>query len=305
MLIAVYCILALAVGGSALAQDIADAQGESVASTSRTPYELNDEYSRRIRKVDWSILSTLQACEDTGVAIQAAWEHVRRSLPNQRPEYEGLRPPPIDRKAANRFLGFVEGRLRVSAPPWWQELIVSGRGHILSNGQHSYRFNGTALGRYYEQTVGDGDDDVLLLGLGVRLKRYNPELLDLDIDGKTVGFPLRETLRRNVSATAVKDPVYVAVSHSFSSATSEMIAVDAERKERVWIAKIWGEVPLLFRSGWGGFHWIDFRHTADEVIVFGALEDVVYAEAFTIADGKPDWRFSSTYCTPLGGTEKK
>jgi hypothetical protein len=276
-----------------------------IASTDDTPYVLNTFFVRTLRTADWETLSKLQASHDTSVAIQAAWEHVRRSLPNERPEYEGHRPPSLDQKAANRFLGFVEGRLPVTVPPWWQELILKGRGHAHVDGSHWHEFKGSSLGRYYEQGVGDRNEDVLLVGPGIRVERYTPELLELDIGGKVIGFPMRTTVRCNVSAAIVKDGVYVAVSHSWTSATSQIVAVDADRKEVIWKKMIWGEVPLVFRSGAGGFHWIDFRSTASEVIVFGAMDDVVYAEAFAIADGKPKWRFSSTYCSPTDASKRE
>lgn len=74
-------------------------------------------------------LQELKSHSDTTLALHAAWEEVKRSVRVplikevlDDPEFENPESmAKIGRAAADRFLGFVEGRLRLSPPDWWQK----------------------------------------------------------------------------------------------------------------------------------------------------------------------------------------
>ena len=61
------------------------------------------------------------------IALHAAWEEVKRSAcvcrgsRYEKDEYARIK---FDRRALQRFLGIVEGRLRVTPPEWWQAIMA-------------------------------------------------------------------------------------------------------------------------------------------------------------------------------------
>lgn len=76
-----------------------------------------DEYS-------FADVILLRQRRDDSVAIRAAWEVVVRS---SSPGLDNQTDAPLSREEAARFLGFVEGRLHLSLPEWWQEAVLAGK----------------------------------------------------------------------------------------------------------------------------------------------------------------------------------
>src|SRR5437867_3623978 len=65
-------------------------------------------------------LAELRKRSDDGIALRAAWEAFRRTLPISDQEDT----PNLDERRLHRFLGFTEARLRVSAPEWWEHAVL-------------------------------------------------------------------------------------------------------------------------------------------------------------------------------------
>src|SRR5207248_1674736 len=64
-------------------------------------------------------LAELMKDEDTNIALLAAWEQVRLTVPDKELE----RRMSVDARKLAWFLGFLEGRARVELPAWWAEAI--------------------------------------------------------------------------------------------------------------------------------------------------------------------------------------
>lgn len=69
---------------------------------------------------DDELLERMRADDDNGIAFTAAWEAIRRRVQEGEPT-----PRWVDAAALNRFVGFVEGRLRVPLPREWTEGVLS------------------------------------------------------------------------------------------------------------------------------------------------------------------------------------
>ena len=72
------------------------------------------------------------------IALRAAWEPVRRSVGEQaknRPRVQpGVhRPKKPSTAALYRFVGFLEGRLPVGLPKWWEVSLLKTRAHKPDN----------------------------------------------------------------------------------------------------------------------------------------------------------------------------
>jgi hypothetical protein len=58
--------------------------------------------------------------EHDGIAIQAAWEEVTRTRQATEPDRK-WRP---DKHKLSWFVGYLEGRTRISAPDWWVQTLL-------------------------------------------------------------------------------------------------------------------------------------------------------------------------------------
>ena len=66
----------------------------------------------QIADLSATAVNSLTFQDNTDVALRAAWEQVRRSVPEYQP-------------ALSEFAGFVEGRLDLWLPAWWREQLAS------------------------------------------------------------------------------------------------------------------------------------------------------------------------------------
>jgi hypothetical protein len=108
--------------------------GEGVASLSgaRSPEDLAARIGKLLVTSTRSDLDRLVTVSDCTLSLAAGWERVRRTMPEA--ERGDVVVP--DSPAVSRFLGLVEGRLRVPIPKTWAETLQSSAGH----GQKSTSF---------------------------------------------------------------------------------------------------------------------------------------------------------------------
>ena len=74
-------------------------------------------------------LSRLQTVHDDSIAIQSAWEEVTLTVPVK----DGDRAYRPDTQKLSWFLGFLQGRARVSPPDWWRESLLDARANRRDN----------------------------------------------------------------------------------------------------------------------------------------------------------------------------
>src|SRR5262245_960411 len=89
----------------------------------RTPEEKAEAYRELFRSEGPARLKLLLKDEDTGIALQAAWEvhtkAVRRQLPaTHRSDWV------YDRAGLERFVAFLKDRTGASVPDWWHQKIL-------------------------------------------------------------------------------------------------------------------------------------------------------------------------------------
>jgi len=73
-----------------------------------------------------------------------------------------------------------------------------------------------------------------------------------------------------------------------------LFCVDVKENKVVWTERLWCDALPFVRSG-AFSHTSEARVRGDVVSVFGMCNDVVYIEGFRLADGKAEFRFSTTY----------
>jgi hypothetical protein len=76
-----------------------------------------------------SDIKTIEKTAPDGIALRAAWEEVLRSFPTGIQEKETS----LDVRLLSRFLGFLEGRLRVTVPASWEKSFLGMAGYSRRN----------------------------------------------------------------------------------------------------------------------------------------------------------------------------
>lgn len=75
-------------------------------------------------------IEDLQSCDVPSIAVHAAWIENARTVPQKSKTrrtgwFGSPSPRPLKVAGVQRFIGFVEGRLNVSVPKWWEKMIAS------------------------------------------------------------------------------------------------------------------------------------------------------------------------------------
>jgi hypothetical protein len=93
------------------------------------PHEYPEVYRLLFATVGVNGLARLQLHHDDSIAVQSAWEAVTLTVPVKDGD-TFYRPDP---QKLNWFLGFLEGRARLSSPDWWREAVLDARANRRSN----------------------------------------------------------------------------------------------------------------------------------------------------------------------------
>lgn len=225
-------------------------------------------------------LEALRNSHHDSIAIQAAWEEVALTVP----EEEGPEVYRPDQQKLNWFHGFVAGRARVSMPSWWTDVVLDARAHRRDN-----IFPGSPTEEPYHKAGlkyvrAPCDTKIEQVGDGLVL-HVRDESIRIPEWGITKYY-------RHVSALFTPECCYIAV-HDDRGHPYTLACVDRSSAEIVWRAEVWG-------SWWGhstgvGRAWVTVTEQNDRVVVFGAASTGIHVEAFQSSDGKNVFRFSSSY----------
>jgi hypothetical protein len=249
------------------------------------------------------------------VAIYAAWEDMLQT--SRTAMAEGR----FDVGAAERFLGFVEGRLRLSLPDWWQEALRSakvdgkrialyGSPDIMLN---AYRRAGIELSSGRSSRL-----SVFRNGRKVRGESI-PEVWELDVASNVTLQRVGASLRLAIGARSItipteffeqEDPASVSL---YLDDNQAYLALEAGNGEAfpivsldgsgnvLWRARVWSANANGAPQGLKGIYYerISLVGDQDRIIVFGVQTNAMFLEAFDKKTGKSLLRFSTWYYDEL------
>jgi hypothetical protein len=235
------------------------------------------------KSADAEGLRQLQLHASDSVAIQAAWEEVELTVPTQ--PVGMVRP---DRDKLARFLGFLEGRGRVRAPPWWAEALLDARanrrGNVYSGGLNvaGQREGGPKAAAPPRPAAFDMRDGKPVVRVGTIAALIPENLLE------KLGWEQSD----RVSALITPARCYVAV-HGSAGHSYRLACVERPAATVRWVTRVWG-------SYWGSttgihFQWVEVTVQGNRVVVFGVASVGFNAEAFRVEDGANVFRFSNGY----------
>ena len=246
------------------------------------------EYSSLYRKVfaiaQDDLLPWLQRHENHSVALQATWEDVERSVPE---ESSGATYRP-DRQKIAAFIDFLERQQSVSVPQWWKEVVLDCR----ANQRHN-----VYSGRPRREPYHDSGISWVRCPTEARVEpRYDEVVYYADENQITIpaGILDRMPWGKHVSACFTDASCFVAV-HDDIGYPHDVTCIDRKTNKLLWTSTACGSWWGVF-SGRPGASWVSVVSAAEErVFVFGAGWIGFYVHGFDAASGDSLVQFSNNY----------
>jgi hypothetical protein len=248
-------------------------------SAGRSPAETAAFFKHAFKNTSLDDLREFRASPFPGVSIRAAWETVVRTTPEKPTE----RPAQVERAALEWFLGFIEGRTRISPPVEWQQLLQTARAHSRSN--VTFGINTDNWG--YRQ-IGAG-----FRGPPGATIRSTEADFELTTNGSSVHVSKNLLAdKRWVSSTVNDGKLYLAPHQDFCM-PYKLFCLDVATGKLQWESPVWAAGGLVNYEGTGG-HSVRVTIAGDAVVLFGVGADAAYIESFRASDGAVLFRFSSS-----------
>lgn len=229
--------------------------------------------------------------EHPGIALQAAWRMHVRELPEKSAHF-GITPVDHYLPDVQRFVGFVEGRLKAQVPYWWEDMLESTDKH------HPLRTQGRT-NRW--DTIPDFDpaSDSITIEAGSN---------NIVLPTETVRW-LTEENHSNQLTTAVNSGYIIVVSRPTDAGFPRIACIEITTGTESWRNQMWGNaVQHVFSSGPPVTRTdvVSVVLSKDKITVFGAYSDELqhlrahtfinsafYVEQFSIVGGNCTVRFAT------------
>lgn len=272
------CLASEGPAGKSLSADV-ERQVQDIVKA-KSAFETADRYRKLFEQIGPEDLRALQTHSRDSIAIQAAWQEVKLTVPDQGLTH-AVRP---DRRKLEWFLGFLEGRAHVKAPEWWSELLLD----VWANRRDNfYSTAGVKENRYHKlglnETRGPRDTS-LVRGGGKVVFRIGTDSISIP-EGLLGGF-------YDVSGMFTPSRCYIAVHNDFGT-PFQLACINRTTEKLLWKSEVFG-------AWWGGTTgistmWVDVTEQGRGVVVFGAGTIGLHVEAFRPKDGKNLFRFSTSH----------
>jgi len=252
---------------------------EEIAAA-RDPETVARGYTTLFKNPDRKLLAQLKGVKETGVALRAAWEDALLTGANKQEftrerrleDGEPSRPKP---EAAQRFLGFAEGRLGVQLPPWWEETVRSHHRDARLLNLEEPKNKVSQRGSLEKQ----GRQALLCVG--------NERVLLAPAIARKYGWAQRVAISANQKTCLI-------AFHSTVGSSYPLVCVDRETGDLVWEAKVWDQALEGDVKGvW--FENVSLVEQGERVFAFGAGPYWFYVEAFNRKTGRNEFRFANFY----------
>jgi hypothetical protein len=225
---------------------------------------------------------------DNGIAIQAAWEVLKR--PRKRPAQLDMRSEwVLDPLGQQEFLGFLRSRIDCDPPEWWQQAITDvdlfPGSHVAFCRIEHPEVVTEGDGWYHPQHIMLGREDGKIHVCVERKSVTAEEAMLLEAIENPFGYYL--------TATSGQRSVIICVfaGHGFPFQVS---CLETASGKLLWTRKVWATRYTHTSGPWRG-HYADPVQTESTVYVFGAESHGMYLEAFDLATGMNLFRFCSSY----------
>jgi hypothetical protein len=278
-----------------------DIQKLLAATKPQQAKEIND---RVFARASSDLLKRLKQDASANVAVRAAWEQVRRTVP-ETPGPNHVQPNP---KKVERFLGFLEGRSHLSLPDWWQRALRSMVAYGRDSWSSSERIESA---RYPDVSYPDTGIRTKAIETEKRTVSPFPILAPPNTRVTRLGnnFELRNESRRALvpmsllqdyagrnllEPTLTPTECFLALRSYGSDCEYPLVAIDSQSGQVRWKSVVWGQYSPVGSSG-TRYYRVSILLDEQRVIVLGAGTDGAHIEAFRRDTGASIFRFSTSY----------
>jgi hypothetical protein len=250
-----------------------------------TPDDKAKAYKALFEKVGKAGLSELMKNEDTGIALQAAWEVHKKVV--KRPKEERGRVDDIyDPDELKKFVEVVKKRTKAPVPDWWAKNILDVDAFVGEH--HAFISEKDAGQKTVKSKAGASVPNAAELE---ELK----EALVYTVGKRSVEFP-KDTFGKlaDCYAGVIGEKRSAVAAYSDSSGFAfEIAGFEGKGGKPTWKSDVWASGRTILAGA--GHHWVEVIEKDGTVCVFGAESHGMYAEAFDLATGKSTFRFCTGY----------
>lgn len=245
-------------------------------------------------------IDRLESDVSDAVAIQAAWERIRRTMKGPNYITKPIEAKEIDPQSMQRFLGFVSGRLQVPIPKWWSTEFERQR----------YLYPG-----YLVTVNSDEASDKIA---NQRMKAFGNYLVPNEfteykdcrdayeaVSEKNIfRIPKQALMKADDSVAIVVNlaPIdkgtFAVASHPEAREPYALYVIDGGSQRVIWKSEVFCENIITPGATGTGFdhHWSEIVRDKDErLLIFGACDQSMYIEGFEVHNGALAFRFSTSY----------
>lgn len=270
---------------------------QEVARKAEVGSQLWVEFHRLFAQTDNDALSAMTTDQNDTLAVQAAWEQVKRTFRPKPAKVDGIvttrEAIKVDSDRLNWFLGFLQGRLRVVCPEWWKRELLrlsyaSQRGVIVKGLWD--------MAHDLNEVFNNTEAAVLPIGTSMSIR---DGAIEIAIGPESMKLP-NELVRQLDGGPDCITSLAVAMTEQYC-----FVAFPEVDKYHLWCVNrnggkvAWSATVLCGKQPINQQGPLSFRAvlsiSGDRVIVYGADRYLMYAEGFAIEDGAVRFRFSTTY----------
>jgi hypothetical protein len=246
--------------------------------------EVQKSYKLLFRDAKADLIRALKNHANDGLALRAAWEDVRLTVPVEEPKH-AVRP---GARQLQRFLGVVEGRLKITLPSWWEAVVRDCQANHRSNIYFEER----------KEFVWDNINVGLRAPAGTSLVKSDDKVV-IKVGNQSCSVPFRiiDASRKRghncISALITDDKCFLET-HYLCCAQYKVLCLDRKDGTLVWEAPVWSNPRGHGYSGIS-YHWVQLVRDRNNLFVFGVGPNELYVEGFDTGSGKNLFRFNTDF----------
>ncbi len=250
--------------------------------------------SKLFARLDSEGIRQLKTHANHGIALHAAWQEIRRTV-GPKDSDQGR---PVDPVHLQRFLGYLEGRLQISVPVWWEKIFLTAfpnRGDFITFRFEKLEHYGLAGENFLAPkgtSVARRDRNLLLT------VKEGSVLLPTEVveAARALGIEEGDAKEYQLSALVAPERAYVVVHGGLSMWCGTLYCIDRKSSKVVWTADIWA---WGMSGGTSGFlplaqHQVALHLRNGQIVVLGIDSMCAYVEGFNAQDGKNEFRFNTS-----------
>lgn len=235
-------------------------------------------------------LKRLRALGNDRTALIAGWEIVQRSREHDA-DATYQEPSVLE---LSRFVGLLDGRLRVKVPEWWADTLLNP---WIPNRKRGLCFKTPKSASLPRIRTSRNDEFNFIQDISD--VRRSPQGLEMTVNyrGESIAIAIPKDKNQGgdpvslLSAVSDGQNVFVTLSSTWGTPFS-LIRIDTESRKVIWSKNVRAAGPNgMSVEGQALVHYVELIAENSRIYIFGRCDFGLYCEAFEVADGECVFRF--------------